>query len=885
MSGKTELNNCGCCASQEKKNQLHNRPGLKRLDYRIDVYGSFFQRMLSRLSTEEIPDGDLTGQRPLGELTTRETDDFSIGLLDAWATVSDVLTFYQERIANEGFLRTATERLSVLELARAIGYELEPGVAAETYLVFTVDESESTPPTIEIPLGTKVQSLPQKQDELPQTFETGKAFIARPAWNRFLPRQRSAQHLSPSTTTILFEGIATNLQTGDHLLLVGTEKQANHDSPVWDVRRVLSVSTDPAANQTSVSVPVSSRKEFPTAPKVYAFREQAAIFGHNAVAWAPLSDQIKTDYLGHAPDPGERQEWPRYSIFVPGSTQMKQLKQLTKDSGAPLSAATAREQAELAIITAAEKKPGMIKVVSDTIDLDNRYSAIVAGSWLLFATGSKQELYSVDSVAETSRAEYLISAKVTRLQLDGPSLSDYAKAVRELTVYAAPEELTLAEVAIPTMVSGTELVVDSSLPALLPEQPLVVSGTTGTEEQTVAETVVVKTFQQSGNHSTITLKKSLSRSYLRSSVEIFGNVVPATHGETTAEEVLGNGSGAAAHQSFILKQAPLTYTAAPTDSGGQTSLTVRVDDIAWKEADSLYLQPPTAKVYTVRRDNQGRSHIHFGDGRMGARLPTGMENISATYRSGTGQAGEVAAGTLTLLKTKPYGVKGVVNPVAADGAEDPEQLESARSNAPMTVRTLDRVVSRWDYEDFAATFSGIGKAQALPLWDGSREIMHITVADPTGAPLSSEKIDLLTTALERVRDPLCQVIVENFLPKTFSLSARITVTENSSWTTVQAAMQALLLNRFSFAGRQFGQTVSAAEIMTALHEVQGVTAVDLDQLFMNQAGQDYTLNSVLGPGIATYNRDSTAALLADRITPAGLLTIASNGIDLKEYAL
>ena len=54
-----------------------------------------------------------------------------MGVLDAWAVVGDVLTFYQERIANEGFLRTATERLSVLTLARAIGYELKPGVSAK----------------------------------------------------------------------------------------------------------------------------------------------------------------------------------------------------------------------------------------------------------------------------------------------------------------------------------------------------------------------------------------------------------------------------------------------------------------------------------------------------------------------------------------------------------------------------------------------------------------------------------------------------------------------------------------------------------------------------------------------------------------------------------
>ena len=44
-----------------------------------------------------------------------------------------MLTFYQERIANEAYLRTATERVSLLELARLIDYELRPGVAASTY--------------------------------------------------------------------------------------------------------------------------------------------------------------------------------------------------------------------------------------------------------------------------------------------------------------------------------------------------------------------------------------------------------------------------------------------------------------------------------------------------------------------------------------------------------------------------------------------------------------------------------------------------------------------------------------------------------------------------------------------------------------------------------
>ena len=128
------LNDCGCCEgiSVETPVPVYNRPGLTALAYRVGTHTQFKQTLLARLSG--------SGQPALRGLNTREDDDFSIALLDAWATVADVLTFYQERIANEAYLRTATERFSLLELARLIGYELRPGVAASVYLAFTLED-------------------------------------------------------------------------------------------------------------------------------------------------------------------------------------------------------------------------------------------------------------------------------------------------------------------------------------------------------------------------------------------------------------------------------------------------------------------------------------------------------------------------------------------------------------------------------------------------------------------------------------------------------------------------------------------------------------------------------------------------------------------------
>src|SRR6185503_10204647 len=134
-------------------------------------------------STIEIEHG---GQkyRPLLHLTTREPDDPSIALLDAWAMIADVLTFYQERIANEGYLRTATERRSIIELARLVGYRLRPGVAASVWLALTCEDNEKV--VIE-PYEVRAQSVPGP-GELPQSFENIEKFEARGRWNKLVPR-------------------------------------------------------------------------------------------------------------------------------------------------------------------------------------------------------------------------------------------------------------------------------------------------------------------------------------------------------------------------------------------------------------------------------------------------------------------------------------------------------------------------------------------------------------------------------------------------------------------------------------------------------------------------------------------------------------------------
>src|SRR5947209_10393286 len=163
-----------------------------------------------------LADTNLPG---LHELKARRNDDFSLALLDCWAVVADVLTFYQERIANESYKRTATEKVSLLELARLVKYELQPGVAADSYLAFTLEEAVGSPGRTIIDIGTKVQSLPNPGEQ-PQTFETSEKIEARAVWNAMKPPLMKLQPLSPDMPEVILKGLNANLRQGDALLIV-----------------------------------------------------------------------------------------------------------------------------------------------------------------------------------------------------------------------------------------------------------------------------------------------------------------------------------------------------------------------------------------------------------------------------------------------------------------------------------------------------------------------------------------------------------------------------------------------------------------------------------------------------------------------------------------
>lgn len=308
---------------------------------------------------------------------------------------------------------------------------------------------------------------------------------------------------------------------------------------------------------------------------------------------------------------------------------------------------------------------------------------------------------------------------------------------------------------------------------------------------------------------------------------VLANVALASHGETVRGEVLGSGDASVAFQHFALRKQPLTYVLDSASHDLKSTLTVTVDGITVAERPTLYGSGPGDQVYATRMEDDGTVVVGFGDGVQGARVATGRSNVLATYRQGTGVAGRIAAGALTSLIDRPTGLKGVINPLAADGGADPEDRDSARTNAPNTVRTFGRAVSLRDFEDLTLEGGEVAKAAATWVWNGDERVIHLTVAAQGGGTFSSLELGRLRDLLLTKRDPNWRLLISNYQPVAIAVAATLNVDPRFDNGAVQAAGLQAVLALLSFDQMTFHQAVHLSRVYAALQAVPGVSAVDV----------------------------------------------------------
>jgi predicted phage baseplate assembly protein len=485
----------------------------------------------------------------------------------------------------------------------------------------------------------------------------------------------------------------------------------------------------------------------------------------------------------------------------------------------------------------------------NVLTLDGVFDQIVPESWVVIEradqSGAKAlQVRQVAAVATVAEAEFGISGKATRLTLDAAWLDQDdtdLSAFRKTTVYVQTDTLPLAEEPYDADIGGDTVELDDLKDGLKSGRFVIISGERTDIPATggvfASELTMLRTVSQDFDsdlpgdklHSYLGLSDPpLAYTYKRSSVTIYGNVIKATHGETR-NEVLGSGDASQELQSFSLKQKPLTFVPFASPSGAQSTLVVRVNDVLWSEVTSLSNLDSAAHSYVTLTGDDDVVTAAFGDGTRGARLPSGRENVRTSYRTGIGKAGNVGAGQISLLVTRPLGVKSITNPLSASGGADRESLDQARENAPLSVTALDRLVSVQDYEDFARNFAGIAKASAQRFVNRGFEFVHLTIAGADDMPFdpSSDLSKVFLRSLRQSGDQFQSVSVASRDLVTVILSAEVRVEAGYLWEVVSPLVRQALLAAFGFDRRVLGQCLWLSEVYQAIQAVEGVDYVSV----------------------------------------------------------
>lgn len=859
---------CGCggpdadCGCDERVAQtplpVTNRPGLPAIRRRVATHATAKATMLRALSRPDLP--------AAGELTTRTDDDVTVALADIAAVVADILTFYTERLANEHYLRTATERRSVVELARLLGYQVQPGMAATADLAFTLDPAPGAPGQSLIAAGTGIQSSPDP-GQLPVVYETLADVVASPAWNAIRPRPRQSHPSSPGAV-LAFAGVVASVTIGDGVLYrTGNGAAAVAFGVVSAVRSVDAVPELPgrpgAPARTEVTVAVipasvaappadllpatASAATLPASVEWLAGRKlTAADLDAQLLARSAALGDVAAAFARDDAVPAQallfRQQRALFGSQAPpaSSVAASVALQASPVSSVPIEVRT--WAAGLSLPWESATVATLPGVTAGDVYLDGGSPAVPVGSLLILRDGPTWGGYRVNAADAVSLAAVAISGRATRIHVGATGgLGSFS--IRRTTAYAAPERLALADVPPPTdALDLGSIELDGLMLGLRKGRPVVVTGEPVGDRghQITLSTSLAEVVHDFGpaRSTTVTLADRPAAPLARSATTIRANVAPASQGQTR-REVLGSGDSRQPFQRFTLRQPPLTYLSAPTPSGLVSTLSVWVDEVRWSPVDSFQDAGPDDHVYVVR-EADGATVVQFGDGCTGARLPTGTANVRAVYRSTSGLAGRVQAGQLSLPMSRAGGVTAVVNPAASEGGDDPEPVSSARISAPLRVTTLDRVVSMADYAGYARTFPGVAKAQAVWARAAAHRGVLLTVAGRNGASLRPDKgigANLLA-ALADVGDPLIPVALVSYLPRSFRLTADVRTAPDRVRVDVLAAASARLAQAFSFDNRDLGQPVAASEVVAEIQAVDGVVAATVTGLWTFAPGTE-----------------------------------------------
>ena len=682
-----------------------NPSALSAISYRIGDFVAFRQQLLRALPNEAA----LTAWQPGAE------GDLAVQMIEWWAYLADILTFYNERIANEDYLTTAQLPESVNHLVQALGYRPRPALGSRVQLAGLLSAGARTPVTV--PQGLQVQSKPGPGQQ-PQVFELdAQASLGSPDAISAVVNPTSAPLLG-SDGGLWLSGKVTGVNAGDRLLLANA--QAITSQTIADYAWINVTNVTPETDALGNAV---TQINFTPISGALASNAQAADYvllrsAQSGPLWSypePAASKVISNTCAHLASVARGLAVGGIALFdIPDSA-----------GGAAATAATsaARRTRSAAAILRGLPLAGAASPtgLAPTPVIVAAYAEIV---WYANGCGTTPPSTTASNPVPA------VSIPHTQLGFSGLSGSSWPSIASQVTVRwgwrpvgQIVPVLTATDLVYPTSgaslspAPGAPAFPQSAVPVLLEDPAYNAVSAVAAPASSLAGAVSLGQLsaQPAGG--------------LASPIQALFNLMPFSRGKTVPSETLGSGNPSVAGQDFTLSKSPVTYfadSASISGNGFSSTVSVSVNGVRWTDVQSFYGQKPNAQVYVLYEDDGGSTHVAFGDGVNGALVPTGVNNVVATYRYGAG-AQAPATETLTVVQTPTPGLKGVRNPLAPTGGADADSAAKLSELAPASVLTFNRAVSLDDYAAIAATAAGVTQAVAEYVFDAAAQRPKVTL--------------------------------------------------------------------------------------------------------------------------------------------------------------
>jgi hypothetical protein len=810
--------------------RIHNRPGLSHIDYRIGSYADFLEAMLRDLNTNEV----------LQAWTHRESDDPAIALMEGASILGDILTFYQELYANEVHLRTATWRESVAGLVRLLGYRLSPGVGGKATFAFEVEGGQPVSVVSGFPLKVELDEFDEPAD-----FEVQSGAVVYPALSKFhlyRPR-RSAQPIRSGLSRLEIDAVdgksdsasieSVELTEGDRILLVpdasvfdtpGTQYAAQQNAEILIVSEVTRI-----LDRTVVKFDGALTQDRPSSVTAYRIDRKFRHFGHDTPGQLTVFDD-STQRVDQEPVQFIRNVYGKHPITSSGSVPYSELSApempLDREVDDLAEGGNLICQGEVSFLGQATAVPfTVIRAISSVrpnhlawggltgpATVVSLKSKLIGNSDLHFPKIDIRKLNFYETVGPVMKlrgpAEWDDGAFSGRtLNFHGKHADAAALASRRVAFVHQDGTVQYRTV--------TNKKSDFSL-----------RGRDGEQEWLwpVALDAKPDPFPQ----------QDFDEQEEKRKVTVYGNLIDASQGKTEMEAVLGNGDSRETFQTFKIPKAPLTYHTSVGETPPEVpELEIYVDDRLWVRVPTLFNRSMDEEVYIVREDDDGDSWVQFGDGKSGRRLPSGLDNVVARYRTGVGAYGRLKPDTTVQAGDRLDGLEAIQLPGIVSGGDEPESGENARKAAPGRIQSLDRLVSLEDFESEALAIAGVSKVRAS--WDLVRGVptLILVVLMETGREGEISQIRRIMNTYNSSRGPhRFPLEIQQGKFKPVSVAANVAIDSTYRRELVLTAIEEALgvhkeqdnrsVGLFAIENRTFGQNEYKSKAAGAIQNVDGV---------------------------------------------------------------